>query len=154
MECSPNEFMESVVWRHLKTLDSAWNSATEWSDWTDQYNLMKKVYCFLINCLPLVIIEKKTPKDVWFGKPCCYSNLNIFGCPAYPHVVNESWSVGLESASLLGINQVWRVISHGVLRQERWWLVEMFWQNLLWFMVHLARIVVKLRNRIIQLMWS
>ncbi|KAG8503427.1 hypothetical protein CXB51_001333 [Gossypium anomalum] len=44
--------------------------------------------CFLINRSPSVAIEKKTPQVVWFGNPANYSDLKIFGCPAYAHVDN------------------------------------------------------------------
>ncbi|KAG8481139.1 hypothetical protein CXB51_025904 [Gossypium anomalum] len=44
--------------------------------------------CFLINRSPSVAIEKKTPQEVWAGNPANYSDLKIFGCPAYAHVNN------------------------------------------------------------------
>ncbi|KAG8489147.1 hypothetical protein CXB51_017180 [Gossypium anomalum] len=44
--------------------------------------------CFLINRSSSVAIEKKTPQEVWSGNPVNYSNLKIFGCPAYAHVDN------------------------------------------------------------------
>ncbi|KAG8473990.1 hypothetical protein CXB51_034146 [Gossypium anomalum] len=44
--------------------------------------------CFLINRSSSVAIEKKTPQEVWSGNPANYSNLKIFGCPAYAHVDN------------------------------------------------------------------
>ncbi|KAG8498715.1 hypothetical protein CXB51_005041 [Gossypium anomalum] len=44
--------------------------------------------CFLINRSPSVAIEKKTPQEVWSGNPANYSDLKIFGCPAYAHVNN------------------------------------------------------------------
>ncbi|KAG8497424.1 hypothetical protein CXB51_008733 [Gossypium anomalum] len=44
--------------------------------------------CFLINRSPSVAIEKKTPQEVWSGNPANYSDLKIFGCPAYAHVDN------------------------------------------------------------------
>ncbi|KAG8480835.1 hypothetical protein CXB51_025306 [Gossypium anomalum] len=44
--------------------------------------------CFLINRSPSVAIEKKTPQEVWSGNPAIYSDLKIFGCPAYAHVNN------------------------------------------------------------------
>ncbi|KAG8479138.1 hypothetical protein CXB51_029778 [Gossypium anomalum] len=44
--------------------------------------------CFLINCSPSVTIEKKTPQEVWSGNHANYSDLKIFGCPAYAHVDN------------------------------------------------------------------
>ncbi|KAG8496686.1 hypothetical protein CXB51_007936 [Gossypium anomalum] len=47
------------------------------------------LYCiFLINRSPSVAIEKKTPQEVWSGNPANYSDLKIFGCPAYAHVNN------------------------------------------------------------------
>ncbi|KAG8473168.1 hypothetical protein CXB51_035114 [Gossypium anomalum] len=44
--------------------------------------------CFLINRSPSVAIEKKTTQEVWFDNPANYSDLKIFGCPAYAHVDN------------------------------------------------------------------
>ncbi|KAG8489513.1 hypothetical protein CXB51_017534 [Gossypium anomalum] len=44
--------------------------------------------CFLINRSPSVAIEKETPQEVWSGNPANYSDLKIFGCPAYAHVNN------------------------------------------------------------------
>ncbi|KAG8472305.1 hypothetical protein CXB51_034359 [Gossypium anomalum] len=55
------------------------------------------LYCiFLINRSPSVAIEKKTPQEVWSGNPANYSDLKIFGCPAYAHVDNGK----LESRSI------------------------------------------------------
>ncbi|KAG8486278.1 hypothetical protein CXB51_019698 [Gossypium anomalum] len=51
---------------------------------------------FLINRSPFVAIEKKTPQEVWSGNPTNYSDLKIFGCPAYAHVDNGK----LESRSI------------------------------------------------------
>ncbi|KAG8485911.1 hypothetical protein CXB51_020221 [Gossypium anomalum] len=45
-------------------------------------------YIFLINRSLSVAIEKKTPQEVWCGNPANYSDLKIFGCPAYAHVDN------------------------------------------------------------------
>ncbi|KAG8492439.1 hypothetical protein CXB51_009727 [Gossypium anomalum] len=45
--------------------------------------------CFLINRSLSVAIEKKTPQEVWSGNPANYSDLKIFGCPAYAHVNNR-----------------------------------------------------------------
>ena len=44
--------------------------------------------CFLVNRSPSSAIDKKTPKEVWYGTPVDYSDLKIFGCPAYAHVDN------------------------------------------------------------------
>ena len=42
--------------------------------------------CYLVNRSPNTSIECKTPEEVWSGKPADYSNLRVFGCPAYVHV--------------------------------------------------------------------
>ena len=42
----------------------------------------------MINCSPSIAIEKKTPQEIWSGSPATYSDLKIFGCPAYAHVDN------------------------------------------------------------------
>ncbi|KAG8478507.1 hypothetical protein CXB51_028390 [Gossypium anomalum] len=48
------------------------------------------LYCnFLFNQSPSIAIEKKTPQEIWPGNPANYSNLKIFGCPAYAHVDNR-----------------------------------------------------------------
>ena len=39
-----------------------------------------------MNRSPTTSIELKTPEEVWSGKPADYSNLRVFGCPAYAHV--------------------------------------------------------------------
>jgi len=41
--------------------------------------------CHLVNQSPATAIECKTPIEVWSGTPANYSNLRIFGCPAYAH---------------------------------------------------------------------
>lgn len=42
--------------------------------------------CHLVNISPSTTIECKTPHEVWSGKPADYSDLKVFGCPAYYHV--------------------------------------------------------------------
>ena len=42
--------------------------------------------CYLINRSPSIAIDLKTPIEVWSGAPADYSNLRIFGCPAYAHI--------------------------------------------------------------------
>ncbi|KAG8477517.1 hypothetical protein CXB51_031022 [Gossypium anomalum] len=44
--------------------------------------------CFFINRSLSIAIEKKTPQEVWSSNPANYSDLKIFGCPAYAHVDN------------------------------------------------------------------
>ncbi|KAG8503825.1 hypothetical protein CXB51_001964 [Gossypium anomalum] len=48
----------------------------------------KPLLHFLINRSPSIAIEKKTPQEVWSGNPANYSDLKIFGRPAYAHVDN------------------------------------------------------------------
>ena len=42
--------------------------------------------CYLVNRSPSTTIDLKTPFEVFFGTPANYSDLKIFGCPAYAHV--------------------------------------------------------------------
>jgi hypothetical protein len=42
--------------------------------------------CHLVNRSSNTGIKCKTPEEVWSGKPANYSNLLVFGCPAYAHV--------------------------------------------------------------------
>ena len=44
--------------------------------------------CYIINRSPSVALERKTPMEVWNGSPVNYTNLKIFGCPAYARVDN------------------------------------------------------------------
>jgi hypothetical protein len=39
-----------------------------------------------VNRSPNTAIKYKTPEEVWSGKPADYSNLWVFGCPAYAHI--------------------------------------------------------------------
>ena len=52
--------------------------------------------CFVINRSPSRAIEKKTPIELWSGKPADYTDLKPFGCPAYARVDNGK----LESRAL------------------------------------------------------
>ena len=42
-----------------------------------------------MNRSPSTAIDKKTPEEVWSSSPPNYSDLKIFGCPAYAHVDNS-----------------------------------------------------------------
>ncbi|KAL5740548.1 hypothetical protein ACOSQ2_029728 [Xanthoceras sorbifolium] len=42
--------------------------------------------CHLVNRSPSTAIGIKTPEELWSGKPAEYSDLKVFGCPAYAHV--------------------------------------------------------------------
>src|SRR5581483_3278726 len=48
--------------------------------------------CYIINQSPSVVLDKKTPVEVWNGSPADYTNLKIFGCPAYARVDNGKWN--------------------------------------------------------------
>ena len=45
--------------------------------------------CYLINRSPMVVLDGKVVKDVWAGNEVDYSNLRVFGCPAYVHIPSE-----------------------------------------------------------------
>ena len=42
--------------------------------------------CYLVNRSPHSALNFKVPEEIWSGNPVDYSNLRIFGCPAYAHV--------------------------------------------------------------------
>ena len=42
--------------------------------------------CYLVNRSPHSALNFKSPQEVWYGSPVNYSNLRVFGCPAYIHV--------------------------------------------------------------------
>ena len=41
---------------------------------------------YVVNRAPSTALNFKTPKEVWSGTPADYSDLKMFGCPAYMHV--------------------------------------------------------------------
>ena len=42
--------------------------------------------CYLVNRSPSSGIDFKTPVEMWSGRTANYSDLKIFGCPAFAHV--------------------------------------------------------------------
>ena len=42
--------------------------------------------CYLVNRSPYNGIDFKTPVEMWSGGATNYSDLKIFGCPAFAHV--------------------------------------------------------------------
>ena len=58
------------------------NAGMEKDFWAEAVNTA----CYLVNRSPSTAIDCKTPFEKWSGKPCDYSNLKVFGCPAYYHV--------------------------------------------------------------------
>jgi hypothetical protein len=57
---------------------------------------------YLINRSPNSAIDFKIPEEVWIGKPVDYSNLRIFGCPAYAHVNNGKLVPGAQKYTFIG----------------------------------------------------
>jgi transposase InsO family protein len=53
--------------------------------WTEAANIAS----YLINRSPSILLNKKTPIEVWSGTPADYSQLKFFGCTAYVHVDNR-----------------------------------------------------------------
>ena len=45
--------------------------------------------CFLVDRSPSFAVDKKTPKELWPSTPTNYSDLKIFGCPAFVHVMGN-----------------------------------------------------------------
>ena len=48
--------------------------------------------CFLINRSPRIALDGIVVKEVWTGNAVDYSNLRVFGCPAYVHVSSKERS--------------------------------------------------------------
>lgn len=61
--------------------------------------------CYLVNRSPSTAIELKTPEEVWSGSPANYSNLRIFGCPAYAHVNEGKLKARAKKCVFLGYGQ-------------------------------------------------
>ena len=51
--------------------------------------------CFLVNRSPSSAIDKKTPKEVWFGTPIDYSDLKILNVLPMLMLIMESWNLDL-----------------------------------------------------------
>ncbi|KAG8499425.1 hypothetical protein CXB51_005933 [Gossypium anomalum] len=89
-----DDFSRKIVQvrRDHETLDSSSYSTAKRRCRTNEQNdhgeEVASTTCFLINRSPSVAIEKKTPQEVWSGNPTNYSDLKIFGCPAYTNVDN------------------------------------------------------------------
>ncbi|KAH9782268.1 hypothetical protein KPL71_008823 [Citrus sinensis] len=55
--------------------------------------------CYIVNRSPSSGINFRTPIELWIGKPADYSNLRVFGCPAYAHTKQGK----LEPRALKGV---------------------------------------------------
>ncbi|KAJ0859324.1 putative RNA-directed DNA polymerase [Helianthus annuus] len=60
--------------------------------------------CYIINRSPSREIEKKTPFELWSGKPADYTGLKPFGCPAYARVDNGKLELRAIKCVFLGYN--------------------------------------------------
>ena len=58
------------------------NAALPKTFWAETVNTA----VYLVNRSPSTAIDLKIPQEVWSGRPVDYSDLRIFGCPAYAHV--------------------------------------------------------------------
>ena len=45
--------------------------------------------CYLVNKSPSLVLEDKTPQEVWTGKKPSLSHLSVFGCDAYVHAPKD-----------------------------------------------------------------
>ena len=45
--------------------------------------------CYLANRSPSLVLEEKTPHELWIGKKPSLSHMRVFGCDAYVHVPKE-----------------------------------------------------------------
>lgn len=45
--------------------------------------------CYVINRSPRAALDGKVADEVWTGNEVDYSELRVFGCPAYVHVSSD-----------------------------------------------------------------
>ena len=64
------------------------NAGLENKLWVEVVNMA----CYLINRSPRAALGGKVVKEVWTGSAVDYSDLRVFGCPAYVHIPNEERS--------------------------------------------------------------
>ena len=57
---------------------------------------------YLVNWSPSITIKMKTPIEVWSGEHANYSDLKIFGCPAYAHTNNGKLERRAQKCIFLG----------------------------------------------------
>ena len=48
------------------------------------------IACYLVNRSPSLVLDDKTPQEVWTGKEHSLTHLKIFGYDAYVHVLKEN----------------------------------------------------------------
>ena len=57
---------------------------------------------FLVNRSTSTTIECKTPFEIWSRSPTNYSQLRVFGCPAYAHVRDDKLELRAKKCIFLG----------------------------------------------------
>ncbi|KAL3514411.1 hypothetical protein ACH5RR_027128 [Cinchona calisaya] len=57
---------------------------------------------YIVNRAPSAPLNFKTPEKIWSGTPADYSDLRIFGCPAYMHVNDEKLESRAKNCIFLG----------------------------------------------------
>jgi hypothetical protein len=78
------ERMNRTILEHVRCMLSnagLWDKHGLWAE-------VANATCYLINRSPNSAIDFKISEEVWTSKLVDYSNLRIFGCPAYAHVNN------------------------------------------------------------------
>ena len=45
--------------------------------------------CYLVNRSPSRVLDYECAEEVWSRKPVDYSNLRVFGCSAYTHILSD-----------------------------------------------------------------
>jgi hypothetical protein len=92
------ERMNRTILEHVRCMLS---NAGLW----DKHGLWAKAAnaaCYLINRSPNSGIDFKIPEEVWTSKPVDYSNLRIFGYPAYAHVNNGKLVPRAQKCTFIG----------------------------------------------------
>lgn len=57
---------------------------------------------YLINRSPFVVLQMKTPKELWRGTPPDYQQLRVIGCLAYAHVKQDKLEPRALRCALIG----------------------------------------------------
>ena len=105
------ERMNRTILEHVRCMLSnagLWDKHGLWAE-------AASVACYFINRSPNSAIDFKILEEVWTVKPVDYSNLRIFGCPAYAHVNNGKLVPRAQNALLLAMVLVSKDIVYYVL---------------------------------------
>lgn len=58
--------------------------------------------CYIVNRAHSASLDFKIPEEIWSGTPADYSDLKVFGCPAYMHVNDEKLESRAKKCIFLG----------------------------------------------------